>query len=160
MVDIKQVEHRSKSVKAADLMSRFAITIKEGETVMSLAHLMMRFKISGVPVIDKNGEICGIATATDLFNLMKKIVVDIEQGKNSVNYSGIKVSEIMTSDVVTINEETTLYDMMKLMCARNIHTLPVMVISKKEIVGVIGRRDIINAFYVGTGDYTKPSGKG
>ncbi|MDE2027133.1 MAG: CBS domain-containing protein [Candidatus Omnitrophica bacterium] len=152
MVDIKKVEHRSKNVKAKDLMSRFAITIKEGESVMNLAHLMMRFKISGVPVADKNGEICGIATATDLFNLMKKIVIDIDQGKSPLHYSGLRVAEIMTKDVVTITEETSLYEMMKIMCDKNIHTLPVMVISKKEIVGVIGRRDIINAFYVGLND--------
>lgn len=147
-LDIKKIEQKLKSVKAKDIMSRFAITIKENETVMNLAHLMMRFKISGVPVIDKNGEICGIATATDLFNLMKGIMKDIDQGSGSSDYPGMKVSVLMARDVVTITEETSLYEIMKIMCEKNIHTLPVMVISKKEIIGVIGRRDIINAFYV------------
>ena len=53
---------------------------------------------------------------------------------------------------MTITEETTLLEIMRIMCERNIHTLPVMVLSKKEIIGVIGRRDIINAFYVGIGE--------
>ena len=148
-IDIKKVEGKLKAIKAKEIMSRFAITIKENETVTNLAHLMMRFKISGVPVVSKNGEICGIVTATDLFNLMKSVFKNMDDGKNVENYPDMQVSGFMTKDVVTITEETTLYDIMKIMCEKNIHTLPVMVVSRKEIIGVIGRRDILNAFYVG-----------
>lgn len=149
-LDIKKMEQKLKSIKAMEIMSRFAITIKESETVMNLAHLMMRFKISGVPVITKNGEICGIVTATDLFNLMKSAVKDMEGKADLKNYPDMPISTLMTRNVVTITEETTLYDIIKIMCEKNIHTLPVMVLSKQEIIGVIGRRDILNAFYVGT----------
>ena len=61
----------------------------------------------------------------------------------------------MTKDVVTIAEKTTLYEIMKIMCEKNIHILPVMIVSEKEILGIIGRRDILNAFYVGVGDKLK-----
>ncbi len=149
-MEVKRLEEGLKKIKAKDLMSRFAITIKENETITNLAHLMMRFKISGVPVMDKNGEIYGIVTATDLFNLMKNIIVSMNGQTNLQNHFDMKVNALMTKDVVTITEETSLYEIMKIMCERNIHTLPVMVVSKKEIVGVIGRRDIINALYVGT----------
>ena len=146
-LNLKDIEQKLKSIKAKDLMSRFAITIRENETVMNLAHLMMRFKISGVPVLDKNGEICGMVTATDLFNLMRMIIKDIDGQKDLGSYHEKKVSDLMTKYVVTISEETTLFEIMRIMCDRNLHTLPVMMISKKDIVGVIGRRDIINAFY-------------
>jgi len=146
---VKEFEVRLKKIKARELMSRFAITIKENETVTNLAHLMMRFKISGVPVVDKSGEIRGIVTATDLFNLMKNIVKDMDGRTDVENYPAIRIDALMTKDVVTITEETSLYEIMRIMCDKDIHTLPVMVLSKKEIVGVIGRRDIINAFYVG-----------
>lgn len=154
--DIKKIEERLKSIKAVHIMSRFAITTKDNESVSNLAHVMMRFKISGVPVVDKNGEICGIVTATDLFSLMRNIVQDIETGEDHRSYKDLKVEQIMTKDVVNITEETSLYEIVRIMCIKNIHTLPVMVVSKKEIVGVIGRRDIINAFYVGLGtDFRK-----
>ena len=148
-IDLEKLERRLKNMKARDIMSRFAITIKEHETTTNLAHLMMRFKVSGVPVLNKNGDICGIATATDLFNLMKSFIKDIDSGATTDYYADRKVETLMTKDVVTITEETSLYEIMKIMCERNIHTLPVMVLAKREIVGVIGRRDIINAFYVG-----------
>jgi CBS-domain-containing membrane protein len=147
-LDMQHLEQRLKTMKAKDIMSRFAITIKEHETTTNLAHLMMRFKISGVPVLNKNGDICGIATATDLFNLMKGLIKEMDEG--SPMYDGKhKVEELMTKEVVTITEETSLFEIMKIMCEKNIHTLPVMVMSKKEIIGVIGRRDILNAFYGG-----------
>mgnify|MGYP001580589609 CR=1 FL=1 len=151
----KKSEQKLKNIKAKDLMSKFAITIREDETITTLAHLMMRFKISGIPVCTKNGDIIGIVTATDLFNFMKKIVLQMEKAQDVEDCTKIKVTDLMTHDVVTITEETSLYEMMKIMCERNIHTLPVMVLSKKEIIGVIGRRDILNAFYVGVGSELK-----
>ena len=153
--NVKKSEEKLRNIKAKDLMSRFAITIREDETITTLAHLMMRFKISGVPVCTKNGDICGIVTATDLFNFMKKMVQQMEKGEDAGDYAKMKVTDLMTEGVVTITEETSLYEMMKIMCERNIHTLPVMVVSKKDIIGVIGRRDILNAFYVGVGSELK-----
>jgi len=144
----KILEDKLKKIKAADIMSKFAITTKENEVVTSLAHLMMRFKISGIPVLSQSSDICGIVTATDLFNLMKKLVNDIEKGENLEYYDTLKVKDLMTANVVTITEDTTLYEIMKIMCEKNIHTLPVVVLESKEIIGVIGRRDILNAFYV------------
>lgn len=143
-----------KRIKAIDIMSRYAITITEDASITDIAHLMMRFKISGVPVLSKDKSIIGIITATDLFNLMGKIVMDIEKKAGFTDYYKMPVQSLMTRDVVLITPETTLYEIMKIMCERNIHTLPVVVLSKQEIVGVIGRRDVINACY-GTGG-TKP----
>jgi len=145
----KTLEQKLKEVKAKDLMSRFAITIKEDETIPTLAHLMMRFKISGVPVCRENGAVCGIITATDLFDLMKKMTQAMKNGEPAGDYATMKVKDLMAPQVITITEETTLFEIMIIMSEHSIHTLPVMVLSKHEIVGVIGRRDILNAFYAG-----------
>src|SRR6266850_4139817 len=96
---VKKLEQKLKNIKAKDLMSKFAITIPENETIKTLAHLMMRFKISGVPVCAKNGDICGIVTATDLFNVMKKMVLQMEKSEDVPDYSNTKVTEMMTHDV-------------------------------------------------------------
>jgi predicted transcriptional regulator len=144
----EKMEKKLKKIKAVDVMSKFAITARNTDTIESLAHLMMRFKISGVPVVSNNEEIVGILTAKDLFSLMKAITSDIDNGLELLKYQDLKVDTIMTKDVITITEETTLYEIIKIMCNKNIHTLPVMGVENKEIAGVIGRRDILNAFYV------------
>lgn len=120
------------------------ITINPDAVISGLAHLLMRFKISGVPVITKDEGIVGIVTATDLFEIMKKIIGEGEKGLESVN-NKIFVKDIMTGDIFSVSEDATLFEIIKLMCNKNIHTLPV--VSNKEIVGVIGRRDVLNAFY-------------
>lgn len=137
-----------KRIKAVDIMSRYAITTTEETTVMDIAHLMMRFKISGVPVLSKNKEeIVGIVTATDLFNLMGKSITEIEKGGTVTDYHKSSVKTLMSTSVVTIMADTSLYEIMKIMWEKNVHTLPVVVMSNREIVGVIGRRDVINACY-------------
>ena len=141
------LEARLKRIKATDIMSRYAITTTEETMIADIAHLMMRFKISGVPVLGKDKKIVGIITATDLFKLMGKITMEIEKNAGFVDYYKMPVKSFMTTDVMTITPETTLYEIMKIMWERNIHTLPVVVLSKQEIVGVIGRRDVINACY-------------
>ena len=63
---INEINKKLHRVKVADIMSRFAITTSPETDVTDLAHLLMRFKISGVPVVGKNKEIVGIVTATAL----------------------------------------------------------------------------------------------
>src|SRR3989338_3716461 len=131
---------RLEAIKAIDIMSRFAITITEEATISDLAHLLMRFKISGVPVVHRDGTIIGIVTATDLFTMMKKIIAEAANKIDPQDYLNVKVQEIMTKQVSCVNEKTNLFDIMKIICDANIHTLPV--ISSDGIVGIIGRRDV------------------
>lgn len=143
--NIDEIDKRLHKIKVMDIMSRFAITTRQDTAIIELAHLLMRFKISGVPVISDNNEIIGIVTATDLFRIMKDIVWKIENEPEQKEGEILFVKDIMIKNVFSVTEDTSLFEVLKLMCDKNIHTLPV--ISGKEIVGVIGRRDIINTFY-------------
>ena len=142
------LKSRLQSIKAKDMMTKFAITVTEDQTVIDLANLFMRFKISGVPVLNDSDEIVGIVTASDLFNHMEKIISVVDSGKDPHEECLITVKEIMTRDVSVIDEEISLYEMIKLMCEKKIHTLPV--VRDGSMVGVIGRRDVISACYVTT----------
>jgi len=140
------MEKHLKGIKAGELMSKFAITATEETEIPELAHLLMRFKISGVPISNDYGDVIGIVTATDLYDMFERIIHDIEKGYDPTEFINIQVKEIMTTDVITIDEQMTLFDIIKLMSSKNIHTLPVLG-DNGEIKGVIGRRDVINACY-------------
>jgi CBS-domain-containing membrane protein len=140
-----------KEIKAIDIMSRYAITTSEDSSIEEVAHLMMRFKISGVPILSQKKEMCGIITATDLFNVMGRIISEMEEGREVFDYYKFPVKEFMKTNVITITPQTSLYDIMKIMWEKNVHTLPVVVMTNTEIMGVIGRRDVINACYGTTG---------
>ena len=145
--NLKEMNERLKGIKAGDIMSHFAITIKEGATISDLAHLLMRFKVSGVPVLDKDKALVGIITATDLFKIMETITEALGSGLESSKVNEIFIRDTMSKNICTVTEETSLLEIVQLMCGKNVHTLPVM--SNKEVVGIIGRRDVLNAFYVG-----------
>jgi len=135
---------RLKATKAKDIMSKFAITASDDIALSEVAHLMMRFKISGVPVVSNEGEIIGIITATDLFRVMGEAVNNSSQAQG---FSEVRVliRDVMSRNVFTVTREMTLFEIIGIMNEKNIHTLPV--VENKEIVGIIGRRDVINAFY-------------
>ncbi len=134
-----------KKILARDVMSRFAITVKEDSSLLNAAHLMMRFKISGLPVMSHEGKISGIITASDLFRMMGEIVVHDVIVQNSLYKGNIMVKDVMTKDVVVVDKTTSFFDIVNTMYGKNIHTLPV--VENNEIVGIIGRRDVINSFY-------------
>lgn len=140
-----KIEEKLKTIRVVDIMSKYAITTKEKTRLDELAHLVMRFKISGIPVVSQNDEVIGIVTATDLFNKMQLIIEHIEKGIDPMEIYQTSIEEIMTRQVFTITADMPLYDVIKLMCSKNIHTLPV--VSGSEIIGIVGRRDVINACY-------------
>jgi CBS domain-containing protein len=49
-------------MKAADVMVRAVVTASPDTTVEGLARLMINLRISGVPVLDKDGRLVGIVS--------------------------------------------------------------------------------------------------
>jgi len=143
--NLVEINKKLRKIKVADIMSRFAITTSPETSIMDLAHLLMRFKISGVPVVSQNKIIVGIVTATDLFDIMNDMVFKLENGQVQENGKVLYVKDIMVKNVFSVTNETPLFDALKLMIDKNIYTLPV--VSDNEITGIIGRRDVINSFY-------------
>ena len=53
-------------MRARDVMYRAVATTTPETTVETVARLMINLRISGVPVLDKNGQLVGIITEGDL----------------------------------------------------------------------------------------------
>lgn len=139
------IEKKLKSIQVSDLMSHEPITVDEDISLQSVAHILTKFRISGLPVVDSAGCLKGIITATDLLNRIRKILADIEDKKDPSQEFQIRVKEVMTQPVVAIAEGQSLYEAAKIMSEKNIHTLPVS--RGGKMIGVIGRRDIIHVVY-------------
>jgi acetoin utilization protein AcuB len=59
-------------VKIGEIMSRDVITVDPEQTIATAALLMLKHRISGLPVVDSQGELVGIVTEGDIF----KVLVD------------------------------------------------------------------------------------
>jgi CBS domain-containing protein len=110
------------------VMSNGLTTIDADSDAKEAVETMLRNKISSIPVVDQEG-LAGIITKTDL---MKFYI--------SKYANRWKVSDLMTKDVITVNENHTISHLVSIMEENNINGLVVMFDS--EIAGIITPADI------------------
>ena len=141
---ITALENKLKSIKASALMTKKVSTTSPGANLAEVADLMIKERISGMPVLGREGKMIGIVTTTDLLIVMGMISDGsaVDRGESTINPT---VEFAMSSDIYTVNENTGLDDVMHLMREKSIHTIPVM--KDDQIVGVIGRHDVLKKFY-------------
>lgn len=105
------------------VMSSGLVTIDVGMDLKDAVETMIRNKISSIPVTDDEG-LAGIITKA---NLMKFYAAKFQ--------NRWKVSDLMTKDVVTVNENHTITHVIDVMEENNIYGVVVMFDS--EIAGII-----------------------
>ena len=129
---------------ARDIMTEYVVTAKKDTAVRKLAHLMLFDRISGVPILDNEGRLCGLITTTDLFNVLGELVLDHDFGSYAELFKDkvITVGDVMTKNVVTFSPETPVEEIIRTSVYKNIHTFPI--VEHDKVVGVIGKRDILN----------------
>lgn len=144
------------NIVAEDIMSDHVAVIKKSMLIGQVVHLMLREKISGYPVVDDNGKLEGIVTLTDFFLLLDNMVKEIsddnlESRKITLHQKIIEVKdrpieEIMSKNVVCITPDTCLGEIIENVAYKHIHSFPV--IKDGKLVGIVGRRDVLNAAFV------------
>jgi len=117
---------------AKDVMSSPVVTVREDESVVKVAQLMEKHRIGGVIVVDEKNNPLGIVTERDLAT---RVVAKNLQPAN------VKVSEVMSKPLATIDGETSIREAARRMSKLEIRRLAVM--SKGELVGIITSKDII-----------------
>jgi acetoin utilization protein AcuB len=62
--------YQQSKLTVADVMTPNPFTVGADETIGRAAKLMLEHKIGGVPVLDRDGELMGIITESDIFRLV------------------------------------------------------------------------------------------
>ena len=129
---------------ACDIMTEHVVTAKKDTPIRKLAHLMLFDRISGVPVVDEEEKLCGMVTATDLFNVLGELMLDRDFGSYADLFKDkvITVGEIMTKNVVTFGPASPIEEIIRTSVYKKMHTFPIL--DNEKIVGIIGKRDILN----------------
>ncbi|MBF0328539.1 MAG: CBS domain-containing protein [Nitrospirae bacterium] len=145
-------------LKARDIMSTNTITVSPDATVGTLAKIFVENRISGAPVVDSSGSICGIVTENDLISQNKRLHIPTvlrifdafimlespaKIEKEMQKMTATTAGEICTKDVITVSEETPLEEVATIMAEKKIHLVPV--VEGKKIKGIIGKIDLIKA---------------
>lgn len=116
------------------IMKRNPITINVKNKLTDLLELMILSGYGVIPLVNNENEVIGIITERDIVSYLS----------NRVNL-GIKVEDIMTKNVITIEMNKTVKDALKLMVSAGIRRLPI-VNEKSEVSGIITSKDIVNIF--------------
>jgi acetoin utilization protein AcuB len=58
------------NIKVGEIMTKNPITVPYNYTVEEAAEILMKHRISGMPVVDKDGKVVGTITQTDIFRVL------------------------------------------------------------------------------------------
>jgi CBS domain-containing protein len=142
-------------MQVKDIMTRNVISVEANEPVLKAAQLMLQNRISGLPVIDKKGELVGIVTEGDFLRRseigtqrrrpkwLEFIVGPGRLADEYVHASGRKVEEIMTPDPFSVTENDSLETVVEVMERRRVKRLPVM--RGGQMVGIVSRANLMHA---------------
>lgn len=142
-------------MKVGDVMSQEVISIAPESSVSEAAQVMLKERISGLPVINGANVLVGVITEGDL---LRRIETGTEKKRphwlefiatpnalaaEYVHSHGRKVGEVMTTNVVAVTEDTPIDQAVELMERRHIKRLPVL--RNGRVVGVIARANLLHA---------------
>lgn len=111
---------------AKDIMTTDVITVSPNTTIKNLAMTLIKNQISGAPVSVKNGKIVGVVSEADI-----------------VAKKGKDVKAIMSKKIISVDEETAVEEIARLMTNQKIKRVPVM--RGDNVVGIVSRADIVSA---------------
>lgn len=140
-------------------MEKEVVTVKSNFKFEEIIEMFDKHPFGAMPVVDDDRKLIGIVSRTDIlkvfvpdyFDMLNGLVfidhfgsLKIEKGSFSLMSKLLLVDDLMTKNVITVNEDADLLKAIALMKNYNVRTLPV-VGEKGKLVGVITRTDILKA---------------
>lgn len=127
----------SQSLHVEDYMARKLITFKPDQPIHDVVEALMKNKISGAPVINEKGELCGVISEGDCLKEVVKGMYD-----NHPSLSGL-VEEHMAKNVITVAPDLNIFEAAKMFLEKRLRRFPVVYDGK--LVGQISQKDVMKA---------------
>lgn len=140
---------------AHHIMTRDVVAVTPHTTVEEAARMMLQMHISGLPVIDDAGNLVGMVSKSDFLHRseigtgrkhaawLSFLMGPGRAASEFVHERGRKVEDVMSRQVVSVSEDTSLTDVVNLMEKHDIKRVPVM--RGKATVGIITRTNLLQA---------------
>lgn len=114
------------------IMTKEVVAIKTHAKISDAIELMKESNVGGLPVVDQQNRVRAIITERDIANIFANKI------------SGAKVSQIMSTNIVTAMPKTTIFEAEKSMISQGFRRLPI--VSDGKLLGIITAMDIIRFF--------------
>jgi CBS domain-containing protein len=141
-------------MQARDVMTAPVVTVRPDTRVEEIAQLLLERRISGVPVVDGHGHIVGMVTEGDL---MRRPEIGTERHRGwwlrffgderarAEEYArahGSRAEQVMTRNVVTVSDETSVGEIARLLEEHHIKRVPV--VRDGKVVGIVSRANLLH----------------
>jgi acetoin utilization protein AcuB len=125
-------------------MSRHPLTVKPNTPVDAALKRMREEKIRRFPVVDNEGKLVGIVSDKDLLYAAPSPATSLSIYELHYLYSRITIEQVMSQDVITVDENDPLEEAARIMVDNKVGGLPVM--REGTLVGIITETDIFKTF--------------
>ncbi|MHB8897121.1 MAG: GNAT family N-acetyltransferase [Thermoguttaceae bacterium] len=122
--------HQAVSRSIEFIMNRNVVFIRDNEPCRRALEIFLSRRIASLPVLDDEGRVVGMLSEMDL---MLPSNLDA------------KVHEVLTRDVVSVHNDSTIAKVIRLFLSKRIRCIPV-VDEEMRLTGIVGRKDIL-AYY-------------
>lgn len=112
---------------------RSVTTARQDDTVQEIAGRLAQKKIGAIVIVGDGGAVCGIISERDLIRVIA------QHGAKALQ---MPVIDVMTKDVITCTEQTSVDEIMELMTRGRFRHLPV-VDDNSGLVGIVSIGDIV-----------------
>ncbi len=112
------------------------VTFHPEMNALAAVQTLLKYKISGAPVLDGEGDIIGVFSEKDGMNT----ILDASYH----NEIGALVSDLMSKDVFTVQESSSIMEVAEKFLSTSFRRFPV-VNTDGKLVGQISRRDVLRA---------------
>jgi CBS domain-containing protein len=136
-------------------MTRNVVTVDEEAGVQEAAALMLRHRVSALPVLDRSGKLVGIVSEGDLMRRaelgtererswwLELITANSDLAEDYVKAHGRKVGEVMTRKPITASPDTPINEIALLLEEHAIKRVPIL--DRGKLVGIVARANLLQA---------------
>ena len=125
-------------------MSKHPLTAKPKTSVNAALKRMRDERVRRFPVVDDGGKLVGIVSEKDLLYAAPSPATSLSIYEMHYLYSRLNVEEIMTREVIVVQEDDPLEEAARILVDNKVGGLPVMRDSK--LVGLITETDVFKTF--------------
>src|SRR5262245_51947300 len=142
-------------MKAMDVMVRDVVTVSPDTEVAAAVQLLVEHDVSALPVVDGDGHVVGVISEADLIR-REEIGTDKHRpwwiealtpgstlADEFAKSHGRRVSELMSTGVVSVSEDAPLAEVAGLLEKHRIKRVPIL--RDGKLVGIVSRANLIQA---------------
>ncbi|MEI7826903.1 MAG: CBS domain-containing protein [Euryarchaeota archaeon] len=127
---------------------RDVVQIPPTMTIMGAVKTMVKYRFRRLPVSDPGtSRLMGIVTVMDVVNFLgggdKVQIIENKHRGNLLSAINEEISSIMEEDVVTLHEEDSINEAIKIMLQGNVSGFPI-VDDESKVIGIVSERDFVS----------------